>query len=247
MPRIRTLKPEHRQHRKVGPLDHVTYRLWVGMILEADDEGRLVYDPEALRVLIFGFHGKVSRVLVEASTTTLARLGLVNIYRSEGQDYVCFPSWHDHQKIDRPRPSLLPSCDASTSIRRTFDDHSSLIYPDLIGSDRKGSRSDQIGERSTNARRPLDTHAQLILDFLNHKAGRNYRPTPINLGFIRARLQAGATVDQCRAIIGRKTALWKSDPKMNQFLRPATLFNETKFEQYLGELPATAFQEDPDA
>ena len=42
MPRIRTLKPEHRQHRKVGALDHVSYRLWVGMILEADDEGRLV-------------------------------------------------------------------------------------------------------------------------------------------------------------------------------------------------------------
>ena len=41
MPRIRTLKPEHRQHRKLGPLDHLTYRLWVGMILEADDAGRL--------------------------------------------------------------------------------------------------------------------------------------------------------------------------------------------------------------
>jgi uncharacterized phage protein (TIGR02220 family) len=48
-------------------------------------------------------------------------------------------------------------------------------------------------------------------------------------------------------VIGRKTAKWKGDAKMEEFLRPATLFNRTKFAQYLGELPATAFQEDPDA
>lgn len=136
MPRIRTLKPEHRQHRKLGPLDHVTYRLWVGMILEADDEGRLAYDPEALRVLIFGYHVKVSRAIVERSTNVLAGLGLITRYAVAGQEYVWFPSWHDHQKIDRPRPSLLPMCEASTIIRRTLDDHSSLIRSDL---DRKGS------------------------------------------------------------------------------------------------------------
>ena len=91
------------------------------------------------------------------------------------------------------------------------------------------------------------TYARQILAFLNHKAGRNYQFTAVNLDLIRARLTDGATVDQCRAIIGRKTAAWKGDEKMAQFLRPATLFNRTKFAQYLGELPATAFQEDPDA
>jgi len=239
MPRIRTLKPEHRQHRKVGALDHITYRLWVGMILEADDEGRLVYDPEALRVLIFGYHVKVSRALVDASTNRLERLGLVCRYAVDGQEYVWFPSWHDHQKIDRPRPSLLPMCEASTIIRRTLDEPSSLIGKDLEGKGKDLNGSDRGAPRARDA--------QSILEFLNHKAGRNYQPTPVNLGFIRARLKAGATVDQCRAIIGRKTAAWKGNAKMDQFLRPATLFNETKFEQYLGELPATAFQEDPDA
>jgi uncharacterized phage protein (TIGR02220 family) len=89
--------------------------------------------------------------------------------------------------------------------------------------------------------------ARQILAFLNYKAHRNYQPSATNLDLIRARLQEGATVDQCRAVIGRKTAKWKGDAKMEEFLRPATLFNRTKFAQYLGELPATAFQEDPDA
>ncbi len=166
-------------------------------------------------------------------------LGLVCRYAVEGQEYVSFPSWHDHQKIDRKKPSLLPPCDASTIIRRSIDDHSSLIYPDLdlSGKDLNGS------DRGT----PRAHDASTILEFLNRKADRNYQPTAINLGFIRARLKQGATVDQCRAIIGRKTAQWKGDAKMSQFLRPATLFNETKFAQYLGELPATAFQDDPDA
>lgn len=151
MPRIRTLKPEHRQHRKVGALDHISYRLWVGMILEADDEGRLVYDPEALRVLIFGYHVKVTRALVEASTNRLAGLGLVCRYAAEGQEYLWFPSWHDHQKIDRPRPSLLPMCDASTNARRTLDESSSLIGKDLEG---KGSEGNGREDRATDSREP---------------------------------------------------------------------------------------------
>jgi uncharacterized phage protein (TIGR02220 family) len=80
-----------------------------------------------------------------------------------------------------------------------------------------------------------------LLVFLNRKADKQYKPSAVNLGLIAARLREGATVNQCRAVIARKVARWKGDPKMNEFLRPATLFAETNFAQYLGELPATAF------
>ena len=108
MPRIRTLKPDHRQHRKVGPLDHLTYRLWVGMILEADDEGRLVADAEQLRVTIFGYHPKVTTDVTEASIQTLAQRGLIRLYDAGGVRYAVFPSWADHQRIDHPSASKLP-------------------------------------------------------------------------------------------------------------------------------------------
>src|SRR4029450_8601106 len=80
-----------------------------------------------------------------------------------------------------------------------------------------------------------------ILVFLNRKADKQYRPSKVTPGLIADRLREGATVNQCRAVIARKVARWKGDPKMNEFLRPATLFAETNFAQYLGELPATAF------
>lgn len=75
-----------------------------------------------------------------------------------------------------------------------------------------------------------------VLNFLNEKAGRAYRPTEANLGFIVARFKEGATVSDCRKVIAKKCREWATDEKMAEFLRPATLFNRQKFDQYIGEI-----------
>jgi uncharacterized phage protein (TIGR02220 family) len=93
----------------------------------------------------------------------------------------------------------------------------------------------------------MRTAARELLAFLNTKAGKHFQPTQTNVDLIIARLREGATFDQCWAVIGLKTAEWKGDATMRKFLRPETLFNKTKFASYQGELPATAFQEAPDA
>lgn len=84
-------------------------------------------------------------------------------------------------------------------------------------------------------KRDFKLEAKDILEFLNLKTGRHYRMVVVNLGLIEARLKV-ATKKQCRQIIALKAREWREDPKMNKFLRPATLFNKTKFEQYIGEL-----------
>lgn len=75
-----------------------------------------------------------------------------------------------------------------------------------------------------------------ILNFLNDQTGRTYEPTKINLSFISQRIEEGATPDKCRQVIIMKTKEWLNDPKMYKYLRPATLFNKTKFSLYLEEL-----------
>jgi len=80
--------------------------------------------------------------------------------------------------------------------------------------------------------------AKSILEFLNLKTGRNFKPLDSNLKFIEARLREGFTRADCHAIIANKYEDWHKDPKMFEYLRPATLFNATKFAQYAGELPA---------
>lgn len=77
-----------------------------------------------------------------------------------------------------------------------------------------------------------------ILSYLNEKAGTAYRPTSrATQSHINARLAEGFTVEDFYAVIDKKCAEWKGDSKMEQYLRPATLFG-TKFESYLNA-PAT--------
>jgi len=111
MPRIRTLKPEHRQHRKVGPLTDREYRLWVSMILEADDEGRLVCTPAQLRACTWPYLEDSRRCTTDAVEMCLRRiatLGLIVLYDVQGVRYAAFPSWGDHQVINKKKPSRLP-------------------------------------------------------------------------------------------------------------------------------------------
>lgn len=75
-----------------------------------------------------------------------------------------------------------------------------------------------------------------ILNFLNLKAHKAYRPTESNLGLIIARLRDGASPGDCKQVIAKKVREWGTDEKMEPYLRPATLFNRTKFDQYVGEL-----------
>jgi len=108
VPRIRSLKPEHKQHRKIGPLTDRQYRLWVGMLTEADDEGRLVADPAQLRLQVFGYHPRVRIEHVVEALQALDSAHLIELYTVEGIQYAAFPSWRDHQYIQKRQTSKLP-------------------------------------------------------------------------------------------------------------------------------------------
>ena len=76
-----------------------------------------------------------------------------------------------------------------------------------------------------------------LLDYLNTQAGRNFRTVKATLKPIQDRL-ATASPEQIRAVIDDRVKAWKGDPKMAEYLRPATLFSASKFESYLGNLGA---------
>lgn len=88
--------------------------------------------------------------------------------------------------------------------------------------------------------------AQKVLDHLNEKAKRKYRPVPANLSLINARLQEGATFDQLTQVIDAKVREWSRNAKMRKYLRPATLFNAQKFNQYVGQLDDSSIQDEID-
>ena len=77
-----------------------------------------------------------------------------------------------------------------------------------------------------------ETVTNQIIDYLNEKANTRFQHSLQSQKHIRARLQAGATVEDCCLIIDHKLK-WLHDEEMAEYLRPATLFCPSHFEGYL--------------
>lgn len=72
-----------------------------------------------------------------------------------------------------------------------------------------------------------------IVSYLNQKTGKHFRDTSDKTKTaIHARLAEGFKLEDFRAVIDKKCADWLGDKKMEEYLRPETLFG-TKFEGYL--------------
>jgi uncharacterized phage protein (TIGR02220 family) len=79
-----------------------------------------------------------------------------------------------------------------------------------------------------------------IIDYLNTRCGTNYHHSTKNTQkHIRARFADGFTEEDFYTVIDKKAMQWIGDKKMEQYLRPDTLFG-TKFESYLNQVVATA-------
>ncbi|WP_158554272.1 conserved phage C-terminal domain-containing protein [Macrococcoides goetzii] len=76
-----------------------------------------------------------------------------------------------------------------------------------------------------------------IVEYLNFKTNKSFKDTSKKTQrYIISRLNEGFTLDDFKTVIDNKTMEWLNDEKMNQYLRPETLFG-TKFESYLNAKP----------
>ena len=94
--------------------------------------------------------------------------------------------------------------------------------------------------RTRRKRRNKDIYINIYIDiveYLNKKANKNYKHNSDKTRrFIDARLNEGYTLEDFKKVIDNKCRSWLNDERMNQYLRPETLFG-TKFEAYLNEMP----------
>lgn len=139
-PRIRTLKPETWQDESVGALDIPARHLRTVLITMADDEGRFRALPAAIVGFGYPYDESITLAKVKKWLAAIESTGMIVTYEVDGIRYGYFPKWKQHQRINRPSPSLIPAPPG-------HDD--SLNGP---GSGGDGSRSDQSpprgGERS---------------------------------------------------------------------------------------------------
>lgn len=109
MPRIRTVKPEFWSDAKVSKLSLPARLLFLGLLNEADDEGRLLGSPKYLCGVVFPNDDDIEGSDVRGWLDELEAVGMARRYTVEDVVYVYLPRFRRHQRINRPSKSKLPS------------------------------------------------------------------------------------------------------------------------------------------
>lgn len=227
--------------------------LFTWIIPHLDDWGRITADVEKLKALVVPRRDEIKIKDIKSALTEMEDHFLIVLYTANGESYLQFEQFEKHQTgLHKRTPSKIPDPKAAsdkdsgkfpeipgnsrpreekrTEEKRREEKHILSGKPD-IASDFSDQKTEQLRQKAQ-----WRTEAIEVLNFLNAKAGRAYRPKDATLRPIMARLADGATLKQCRQVIAKKHHEWKDKEGMAEYLRPKTLFNATNFEQYVGEL-----------
>ncbi|MFH9734379.1 hypothetical protein [Streptomyces sp. NPDC017260] len=111
MARIRTIKPEAFISESLAEVSVEAERTFFGLLTQADDHGRHRDSAAIIAGLLWPLRAEHTSVHVEDDLHQLATAGLICRYTGcDGRLYLHIVTWSDHQKIDKPSQSRLPSC-----------------------------------------------------------------------------------------------------------------------------------------
>ncbi|MFJ4007371.1 hypothetical protein ACIPWL_28490 [Streptomyces sp. NPDC090023] len=111
MARIRTIKPEAFTSESLAEVTVEAERTFYGLLTQADDHGRHRDNAAIIAGLLWPLRAEHTSVHVEDDLHQLATAHLICRYTGcDGRRYLHIVTWADHQKIDKPSQSRLPSC-----------------------------------------------------------------------------------------------------------------------------------------
>lgn len=111
MARIRTIKPESFISESLAEVSVEAERTFFGLLTQADDHGRHRDNAAIIAGLLWPLRAEHTSVHVEDDLHQLAAAGLICRYTGcDGRRYLHIVTWSEHQKIDKPSQSRLPSC-----------------------------------------------------------------------------------------------------------------------------------------
>ncbi|MDX3775946.1 hypothetical protein [Streptomyces europaeiscabiei] len=111
MARIRTIKPEAFVSESLAEVNVEAERTFFGLLTQSDDHGRHRDNAAIIAGLLWPLRAEHTSVHVEDDLQQLANAGLICRYTGcDGRRYLHIVTWSEHQKIDKPSQSRLPSC-----------------------------------------------------------------------------------------------------------------------------------------
>jgi uncharacterized phage protein (TIGR02220 family) len=216
MARSRNIKPGLFLNEDLVEIAYEYRLLFIGLWTLADRDGRLEDRPKKIKMNLF----PADDVDIDKGLSELGRYNFVLRYEVDNIKYIQILNFLKHQKPHhQEKKSEIPP-------------------PNLSGegsSQHRTNPSDSLNTDSLNTDSLNLGQAREVLDFLNQITGRNYQPTETNLKFLRARFKEGYTPEILTSVIEDKAKEWMGTEN-EKYLRPATLFNAEKFNQYAGQI-----------
>lgn len=116
----RILKESITTSQKLAKLSHFEFRLWVGLITQADDYGCGDARAAIVRNFVFPLQEDVTTKEVERAMKRLEKADCIRIYKVDGMPYFWFPNWLEHQRLRNHKPKFPqpPELEAVIARRR---------------------------------------------------------------------------------------------------------------------------------
>lgn len=215
----RMLKESIKTSTEIDKLSWFEECVFYRLVVTVDDYG--CYDGRVivLRNELFPTKDCITRKNVEDAIEKLESVNLLVRYEADGKPYIYLPTFGDHQRL-RNKHRKYPAPDLSD--KRPSNDSQltadcQLELEEELELELKDNMSELYGR---------------IIAYLNEKTGKHFRVDTEVKRLINARLNAKATEQDFYTVIDNMTSRWKGDKKMDEYLRPITLFG-TKFDSYL--------------
>lgn len=170
MARRRMIDPSIWSDPIVGSLSDAARILFVALISNADDEGRIDADVRWLKRTVFGFRDTTTAEVDGYLQELTDNLRSVVVYEADGRRYAQLLNWKQFQTINRPTPSRIPPppAEQSRTTHRAFSESSmsphGAITEDSFPIEVKGrevKRREEKGDARERAPLPPPAAAEL--------------------------------------------------------------------------------------
>jgi len=121
MARKRMIDPSIWADESFGSLSAEGKNLFIGIISNADDDGRLAGNALFLTSTILPYSGLTQKQATALRDEVLSKMQSITLYEIEGKEYLQLQKWNFYQKVDRPSPSKYPQfTEESAKVRRSL-------------------------------------------------------------------------------------------------------------------------------
>lgn len=211
-----------------------TQALYFHLSMRADDDG-FINNPKKIQRMVGGSEDDL-KLLIAKSFIIPFESGVVVIKHWKIHNYIRSDRYKETVYTEEKSQLFLKDNNAYTLDLPAFDGGMSVGIPD----DTQRDTQDRIGKDRIG--KDSNIYADVV-SYLNQKTGKQYKASSGKTQtLIKARVNEGFTVEDFKQVIDNKCAEWGRDDKMQQYLRPETLFG-TKFESYLNSRPKRAAQQ----